>query len=119
MTVMLGSIVLSDHLILDGLESAPGVAYSARRTLGGRLAVQIGPTLVKGRTLTLVAENHLTMAQISAIKDIEAKGLSVDLSHHRGSFRVVVTAVDVEPTVAYADPDLNDWYSGTITMLEV
>lgn len=119
MTVRLGTVDLSDHLILDGLESAPGVAYTARRLLGGRMHITVGPTLVRGRTLTLTAENHFTLAQISAIKEQESAGLPVTLTHHRGLFTVLVIEVAVDQTVRYSDPDPDDWYSGTITMIEV
>ena len=119
MSVFLGDLELSDHLILKGLESAPGVAYSARRTLGGRMVVQVGATLSSGRTLALVSENHFTLAQILAIKNIESAGLPVTLVHHRGTFTVMVVEVTDNPTINYSDPEPDDWYSGTINMIEV
>jgi hypothetical protein len=119
MTVTLGGISLSNSLILGGLEKAPGVAYSARRTLGGRMVVQVGATLSSGRELSLSAENHFTLAQVGAIKALESAGLPVTLVHHRGTFNVLVVGVDVEPAIPYSDPDTADWYSGAINLLEV
>ena len=92
---------------------------SAKRTLGGRQIVQIGPELSGGRPLTLQGENHFTLAQITAIKLLESSGVAVQLTHPRGTFTVIVVAVDSEPTNPYADQVSTDWYSGTITLLEV
>ena len=116
---MLGAVTLSDHLILGGLEAAPGVGHSARRTLGGRMYVQVGPSFQGGRTLTLEAENHFSFADINAVKALESAGLPVALVHHRGAFTVLVTGVEVESTFNYADPTDEDWYSGTITLIEI
>jgi hypothetical protein len=119
MTTSLGGITLSDNLILGGIESAPGIAFSAKRTLGGRQIVQVGPSLSGGRVLTLQGENHFTLGQVTAIKALSTSGASGAMVHARGSFTVIVTGVDVEPTIPYADPVSTDWYSGTITLLEV
>jgi len=114
----LGSVQLSDHLVLDGIENAPGIAWSQRRTVTGEPVVQVTP-VSGGRKLTLSAENHLTLAQVQAIKEIEAAGQPVTMVHHRGSFQVLVVGVDVAPSIVHADPGPEDWYSGTITMIEV
>lgn len=122
MTITLGTLTLSDHLVLLGLESAPGVAYSLRRTLGGRAVLQVGPALSGGRTLQLQSEGHLTHAAVAAIKAIEAAGQVVTLSHPRGTFSVLVVAVELDPDQLYVDPSAvgaDLWYSGTITLQEV
>jgi hypothetical protein len=119
MTVSLGGIVLDDNLVLDGLEDYPARARSTRRTLGGRMVIQVGVALAAGRELTLSGENHFTLAQIHAVKALEESGQAVSLVHHRGTFTVIVTATTVEPAFGYADPVADDWYSGSITMIEV
>lgn len=121
MTVSLGGIALSDDLVLQGIEEAPGIAMSARRTLGGRQIVQVGPSLAGGRVLSLQSENHLTLSQITAIKAIESTGQAVILVHHRGTFSVLITGTEVDPDTLLANPDTatNQWWSGKINMIEV
>ena len=121
MTVSLGGITLSDHLVLLGIEEAPRRAMSSRRTLGGRMVVQMGPLLDRGRDLSLQSEGHLTLVQVSAIKALEAAGQPVVLSHPRGTFHVIVTGLEVEPDEQLVNPASTtlQWWSGTITLIEV
>jgi hypothetical protein len=122
MTTSLGTRTLSDHLILQGIEAAPGVAYSARRTLGGRMVTQLGPTLSAGRELALQSENHLTYADVAAIKAIEALGQPVTLVHPRATLTVLIIGVDVIADTDFVNPAASGaapWYSGTINLLEV
>lgn len=83
------------------------------------MVVQVGAPLVAGRPLTLSGVNSFTLKQITDIKVIESAGLVVDLVHHRGIFKVLVVEVDPEQSIRYHDPEPEDWYSATITMLEV
>jgi hypothetical protein len=122
MSTSLGSRTLSDHLLLQGIEGAPGVAHSARRTLGGRTVVQIGPTLSGGRLLQLQSDGHLKQADVDAIKAIEAAGQVVTLIHPRATLSVLVVAVELEPDQQLVNPSASGadpWYSGTITLQEV
>lgn len=122
MTITLGGITLSDHLVLLGIEEAPARAMSSQRTLGGRMVVAVGPSLTDGRSLSLQSENHLTLAQITSIKALEASGQTVTLSHPRGTFSVIVTGTpDVKPDIQLVNPasSTTQWWSGTITMIEV
>ncbi len=114
----LGSVALSDHLTLSGLETAPDVVVNQRRTITGEPVVQVAP-IAGGRTLTLSGENHFTLAQIQAVKVLAAAGSAVTMIHHRGTFSVLITGTPVVPTIDYADPGADDWYSGDITMLEM
>ena len=118
MAVTLGAVTLSDHLTLDGLETSPDVAVNQRRTLTGRSVLQLLAT-PGGRTLTLEGTHHWTYAQIAAIKALAALGAPVALVHHRGTFSVVIVAVEVEPSIEYANPSGSDWLSGTVTLIEV
>lgn len=122
MTVSLGSVILSDHLILQGTEAAPGVSFSARRTLGGMMVVQLGPSLPSGRELALQSENHLSHADVAAVKALEALGQPVVLVHPRATVSVLIVGVDVAADTEFVDPaagGADPWYSGTINLLEV
>lgn len=123
MTIFLGALTLSDHLYLDGIDNATGVAISQKRTLGGRSVVQVGPTLDKGRTLSLQSEGHITHAQVGSIKAMEKLGQEVTLTHPRGTFSVIIAGTELEPDELLSNPDSAAagaiWYSGTITLIEV
>mgnify|MGYP000907484342 FL=1 len=122
MTITLGALTLPDNLVLLGIESAPAVSYSVRRTIGGRAVVQVGPPTPGGRTLQLQSEGHLGHANVAAIKAIEVAGQVVPLSHPRGTFSVLVVAVELEPDQQFVDPTesgADPWYTGTITLQEV
>lgn len=118
MTVSLGGVALSDHLVLDGLEAAPLVGYSVDITLGGQAVVQTDEMdAAVGLELQLRGENHFTLAQLQAVRAL--RGQTVSLVHHRGTMDVVVLNTEIEPTIDYADPAGTDWYSGVITMITV
>lgn len=117
MTVSLGGIALSDELTLD-IGPAPA-AINQRRLIGGASCVQADGSS-GGRTLTLFGEHHWTLGQIDQIRALESSAATVTLVHHRGTFRVVISATDdLTPSFAYADPASDDWYSGSITLIEV
>jgi len=117
MTVSLGAITLSENLTLDIGPAAS--AYSQRRLIGGASVVQADGSS-GGRTLTLQGENHFSLTQVEQIRTIQALGLAVSLVHHRGPFDVlIVDTTDLTPADAYANPTAADWYSGTITLIEV
>lgn len=122
MTTSLGSRTLSDHLVLEGIDAAPGLAYSTRRTLGGRSITQIGPTLASGRVLALQSEGHIKYADLVAIKAMEAAGQPVTLNHPRAVLSVLITSVDLTPDQNFVNPaasGADPWYSGVINLLEV
>lgn len=117
MTVSLGGIALSDELVLDIGPAA--AAVSMRRLIGGAACVQTNPAS-GGRTLTLSGEHHWTLGQVGQIRNAQALGMPVTLVHHRGTFSVVIVdTADLTPSIPYANPQDADWYSGSITMIEV
>lgn len=120
MTFSLGGLTLSDNLYLDGLDKAPAVGMSSRRTLGGRIVNQIGPQLIGGRSLQLQSELHITHAQEQSIKSMEAIGQPVTLVCPRGSYTVFISGIDLTPDTQLANPDsaTDLWYSGTINLIE-
>ena len=116
-TTTLGGVSLSPSLVLTGIEAANSWIYPQRRTLSGASVVQAAP-VVGGRTLTLVSEYHLTLAEVTAIKAVAALGQPVTLIHHRGTFTVYIVGVAVDPAIDHSDPDGTEWQSGSITLLE-
>ena len=117
MTITLGGITLSDHLVLSGLETAKDIVVNQRRSLTGESIIQSGP-VSGGRTLTLSGDKHWTLAQIQAVKALAALGQTVTLVHDRGTFTVLIVTTPVEPVIEYVDPAATDYYSGDITMIE-
>ena len=121
MAITLGGVTLSDHLLLLGIDDAPALSVSARRTLGGSMVIQSRP-LVGGRSLALQSEYHLTHAHLTAIKALENAGEVVALVHPRLSCNVLITSIEVEADFSYVDPGASGadpWYSGTINLIEV
>jgi len=117
MTVSLGGLALSDNLYLD--IGPTGVSSSQRWLIGGASVVQADGN-IGGRTLILEGINCWTMAQVEQIRVMESQGLAVDLIHHRGNFQVFITDTsDLKPTRKYKNPVSTDWYTGTVTMIEV
>ena len=116
MTTLAG-ITLSDHLVLSGLENAPPVATSQRRTIMGVSVVQTAP-VSGGRALALVGDNLYTLSQLQALNAAAASGLLVVLEHHRGTFDVLITGINMQPTQEHSNPTSDDWYSGEILMTE-
>lgn len=117
---MLGTLTLSDDLVLAGLDNAPVVAFSQRRTTSGRSVIRTDP-VVGGRTLSLQSERHLTLADVTAIRALAAQNEPVTLVHHRGTFtvKVVGTPVEMDDVELYSNPPDDTWYSGEITLIEV
>ena len=118
MTVSLGGIALSDELILDGIETATEVVITQRRTLAGVSNLTADPA-PGGRQLQLQGDNHWDLAQVDAIRALRALMQPVQLVHHRGTFDVLIGAIDVDPSISYSNPDDTTWYTGTVTMIEV
>lgn len=117
MTVSLGGITLSDHLVLTIGQLPAGI--SQRRLIGGASVVQADGSS-GGRTLTLAGEHHWTLAQVEALQVLQASGQAVTLVHHRGAFQVVISDTsELQPSIEYANPTAADWYSGSVSMIEV
>lgn len=118
MTVSIGGIALSEHLILSGIETAPDIVVNPRRLMGGELDIQTDP-ISGGRELSLSGDNHFTLAQITAIKVLAGQGQAVELVHPRGTFNILIKGTPVEPSRAFSDPVGEDMYSGEITGIEI
>lgn len=126
MNVQLGSIVLDDDLVLDGLLSAQDLSVDPVMVMDGSTVLQTMP-LSGGRMLSLSSAMDgdsiggvFLRSQLLDIKSLAAAGLPVTLTHHLGTFTVLITSTaDVRPVFDYADPQADDWYVGSIQMIEV
>jgi hypothetical protein len=118
--ISIGTVVLSDHLLLPGTKNMPLRAGSTRMTLGGR-PVHQSIALAAGQELSLQDPGDgvglFSGAQIDAINLYRGSAEIVDFIHHIGSWRVIVKTVEVEQIDGYADPIASDMYYGTITMI--
>lgn len=118
MTVTLGGIALSDHLILTGIETSSGVSVNSRRLLGGTVNHQVA-AVIGGRDLALNGDGyHFTLDQITAVKVLEAIRQPVELVHPRGILTVLITGTPVEPEEPLADQQGDSWYGGEILLRE-
>jgi len=116
--VSLGSVILSDELLLTGLDSSVPVVVDAKRTLGGRQVVRTDPS-PGGRSLSLDGKNHFTYDQKDAVQELAALRQAVTLVHHRGTFTVLIVGVQLDPSPKLKDPLGTNWLSGSILLLEV
>jgi len=117
-SVSIGGIPLAEDLTLDPQGS--GVAFSQRRCIGGASVVQADGN-VGGQTLVLGSEYpYWTLAQVEQIRALQSLGQAVELVHHRGTYQVFIADTsNLTPDDQYADPEEDDWYIGTITLIEV
>ena len=124
--ITLGGIELDENLQLQGLETAPDLDVSQVITLGGISHVTTMPR-EGGRQLALSAINEggnihgrYTIEQINAIKTLSALRVPVTLVHHLGTLEVlIVSTAEISPVFGYADSQSEDWYTGTIKLIEV
>ncbi|MBU1140879.1 MAG: hypothetical protein KKA76_18035 [Proteobacteria bacterium] len=127
MTVQLGSIVLDDNLQLFGIEQAMDIAVDQVVNLDGSSVLQTMVMGGSGRALAMVATQDgntvggvFLRSQIMAIKSLASGGQPVTLIHHLGTFSVlIISTEDISPVINYADPRDDDWYVGSIQMIEV
>lgn len=124
MTVSIAGTALNENLTLTGPGNEPRALVSARQTLG-RVVVQRHP-VAGGQQLILSALRidggllgEFTIAQWDLLAALRDAGQPVQLIHHRGSFRVIILAVDLSPASGVVDPDATARLIGSITMLEV
>lgn len=117
----LGNIELSPHLRLRGLLDWPQVQFAAQRSIDGLYLYAASPAMQGGRPLTLDGSGaHFTVRQLRAILNLQAQGQPVELVHHVGSFRVLITNItSPELWIDYADYSDTDYVSATVEMVEV
>jgi hypothetical protein len=125
MTVLGAIADLDDNLRIPNLKKLAVRAGSVRHLLDGGYVDQ-SLVIVAGVELQLQAYmegdylyGSFTGAQIDAINALRASREKVDFTHHTGQWRVKVLDVEVEPVFRRSDPDGDDLYIGTITLLIV
>ena len=118
--ISLGTRILSDHLLLDGVFTMPLTVSSTTITLGGCVVHQ-SIEQTGGQKLELYDPGdglgHFTGADLRAINEYRRTAEPVDFIHHIGSWRVIVIGVDVQQSIKYNDPIDADGYAGTVTLL--
>lgn len=126
MTVKIGNIILDDDLRLDGIEEAGDIVVSQYVAFDGSVDLLTMPPATQ-RQFSLAATpsgsgsvGAFTLAQLQAIKAVAAVGQPVTVAHHRGTFSVIITGIQEIVNIAdHANPTADDWYTATITMIEV
>jgi hypothetical protein len=116
--MFLGSVELSDELVLDGLETSPLLAYSQYTTIYGARGLQ-STVLSGGRTLELGGGKHFSLTDIWNIQALISAAAPVTMTHERGTFTVRVLAVEPEPAVLRSNPDPDAIYEAVVTLMEV
>lgn len=119
MSNSIGVVSLDENLVVPDLKNIPLLSGGVRYTLGGRPVMSAKP-LVAGQEIRLVDDGKyglFTGAEIDAINIYRAAATVVDFVHHTGTWKVVVTAVDVDQVDGYANPGPDSLYNGTITMI--
>jgi len=125
MTIPLGSLALDNNVQLRGGDAISKVILNITKAIMGKTIITYSPAPA-GHQLELVAidkgthfEGFFLKSQIDAMKELRDTVQTVALAHYRGSYNVIITAVDVEPLGDIVNPD-DDWlYFGTIQLLTV
>lgn len=120
MSVSIGSIQLSQDLILPKNKNEGLVRVSVGWTLGGLPIVRTSQ-MAGGEALVLTDISQLgayTGSQIDAIKsNYYTPCIETIFTHHLGSWNVYITGMDFTDYFQYANPGDEETYSGTITMI--
>lgn len=117
--MILGSLTLSDHLTLHGLETAAPLVATVTRLIGGAAVVTTDGN-AGGRLLRLNSASHLTLAEVEQLQTLFAAGQPLTMTHHRGSFTVLIVDMsDLAPDQDLADPEADSWHSGDIYLQEI
>lgn len=128
MTISIGGIALSEDLVWLNEFDYPAISQSVRPLLGGGVIVQQTNNTLAGREVQLVArgaggtfDGYFTRLQVQQIKALEAAGSQVTFVYNATTLNVIIKSngVDVTPALPRPDQEATDWYSGTITMIEV
>jgi len=126
MSITLGGIALDSRLLLKGTFDSPRIVTSQKITLGGARNISVAP--LTGRVLSLssggpngVNFGFFTRAQLDGLATIRDQGLPVTLTHHTEIFQVFMQGdcLAVSPITETTLKSTDDWFSGTITLIEV
>lgn len=126
MTISIGAVILSDDLIWENEFEDASIGQGINITILGNVVITTNP-LTGGRTVELTAREtggaiygYFTRSQIQTIKSYEADGTVVLFTYGVQSFNVVIKAggVSVKPLLPKEGQGYDDYYTGTIILLE-
>lgn len=121
------TLSLPDDLIWSDQHTWSPVEQRVERSISGALLIDSGLRIV-GRPLTLEGSESAawmplaTVSQLRAWAAVPDKTLNLNL---RGSLFAVALrhhdapAIDVKPVIDYAAPDAQDWFWGTLKLMEI
>ena len=127
MTISIGAVTLSNDLCWLNEFSYAAVGQSVRRLIGGGLWVQSNSSLQRdeiilgSQTSSAGFSGFFTRSQITSLKAYEKAQSPVTFVYESTSLTVIIKAngIDVEPVIRRPNQGSDDWYTGTITMIEV
>ncbi len=116
----LGDVELSPHLRLRGQHEWCETNVAEARTIDGR-HLWFTDRKTGGRPLVLDGgDGHFTVGELASIREIQARGEPVALTHHSGTYTVLVVGIEgVDLPIDYADYKNADWVSAQINLIEV
>ena len=116
----LGDIELSPHLRLRGRHEWCAANIEEKRTIDGK-HLWFADSKRGGRPLVLDgSEGHFTVGELAQIRELQARGEPVTLTHHSGTYNVIIAGIEgVELPIDYADYKDADWVSAQINLIEV
>ena len=127
MTISIGTVTLSDDLVWENEFASPRIGQSIKTTIGGTTVVHTDPK-AGGRVVQLVAARRnnaiygfFTRSQIQSLETYQKNGTVVAFVYGSETFNVVIRAggINVQPLLAKQGQGVDDYYTGTITMVEV
>ena len=127
MTISIGTVVLSNDLCWLNEFDYPAVAQSAREKLDGTIYVQNHPMLRKSEiklgsdTVGGGISGYFTRTQVLALKEYERTQSQVTFTYESRTMTIVIKSngIDVKPIIRRPNQATTDWYTGTVTMIEV
>ena len=127
MAISIGAVTLSDDLMWINRFNVASVGQSSRNKINGSRVVQSSP-LLKIPEIELGSisvgggfSGYFTLTQIQAIKEYERTQAQVTFVYESFSTTVVikVNGINVTPVIQRPNTASEDWFTGSVTMLEI
>ena len=126
MAVQIGSTVLDNRLLLQGLFDSPRVATSSKTTISGRRIITSFPLSSRDFRLTTEGPNGVkyglfTRTQLTELAAIRDAGQAVSFVHGSDTFSVIIPSDGIQVTsiTETSTRDGADWFAGTVLLKEV
>lgn len=126
-TITLGGVTLSPHMVWVDRDAAFGVQQTRLRTLGGKQVVYT-QALSKGQEITLEAQSDtgwLTKAQVDAMLGLAQTPGAIYVFDYDGTTYNVIfrhddpPAVDFTPIVYRNNQEATDYFTGVLKLVTV